>query len=69
MELTAQDIQTCILLAMKRADPEPQTDWKMAKNLEWFVGHIHRVAIRVRGQKAMTPGKPDFVAQRLLGSK
>jgi hypothetical protein len=47
MELSPGDIQSCILIAMKRAHPQTQTHSEMAKKLNWLVDDPHRVAMNM----------------------
>jgi hypothetical protein len=45
MEPSPGDIQSCILIAMKRAHPQTQTHSEMAMKLNWLVDDPHRVAM------------------------
>jgi hypothetical protein len=47
MEPSPADIQTCILIAMKRAHPRTQTHAEMAKKLDWLLDDPHRVAMNM----------------------
>jgi hypothetical protein len=47
MEPSPADIQTCIVIAMKRAPPQTQTRSEMAQKLKWLVDDPHRVAMNM----------------------